>query len=233
MENLFEVQAELRTDAGKGASRRLRHAGQVPAIVYGGKDAPVSISLEHNKFLRHLEEDAFYAHILTLVVDGKKNKVVLKDLQRHPASDVRIMHADFLRIDANQAMTMTVQLHFMGEDVAPGVKEGGAVSHLMTDVEISCMPADLPEYVEVDISALALDASIHLTELVLPKGVTLTALSHSQDEQLEEGERSSYDQAVVNIHTPRVVVEVEEDQAIEGDEDAETGDDEAEQASED
>ena len=231
MKNLFEVQAELRTDAGKGASRRLRHAGQVPAILYGGKDAPVSISLEHNKFLRHLEEEAFYAHILTLVIDGKKNKVVLKDLQRHPASDVRIMHADFLRIDANQAMTMTVQLHFMGADVAPGVKEGGAVSHLMTDVEISCMPADLPEYIEVDISELALDASIHLTELVMPKGVTLTALSHTQDEQLEEGERSSYDQAVVNIHTPRVVVEVEEDDVAEGD--AEAGDDDAEEATED
>jgi len=231
MKNLFEVQAELRTDAGKGASRRLRHAGQVPAILYGGKDAPVSISLEHNKFLRHLEEEAFYAHILTLVVDGKKNKVVLKDLQRHPASDVRIMHADFLRIDANQAMTMTVRLHFIGADVAPGVKEGGAVSHLMTDVEISCMPADLPEYIEVDISELALDASIHLTELVMPKGVTLTALSHTQDEQLEEGERSSYDQAVVNIHTPRVVVEVEEDDVAEGD--AEAGDDDAEEATED
>lgn len=231
MKNLFEVQAELRTDAGKGASRRLRHAGQVPAILYGGKDAPVSISLEHNKFLRHLEEEAFYAHILTLVVDGKKNKVVLKDLQRHPASDVRIMHADFLRIDANQAMTMTVQLHFMGADVAPGVKEGGAVSHLMTDVEISCMPADLPEYIEVDISELALDASIHLTELVMPKGVTLTALSHTQDEQLEEGERSSYDQAVVNIHTPRVIVEVEEDDVAE--DDAEAGDDDAEETTED
>lgn len=212
MENLFEVQAELRTDQGKGASRRLRHAGKVPAIMYGGEDTPVSLTLDHNKFLRHLSEEAFYAHILTLVVDGKKNKVVLKDLQRHPASDVRIMHADFLRIDAKQAMTMTVQLHFIGADVAPGVKEGGAVSHLMTDVEISCLPKDLPEYIEIDISTLELDHSIHLSELVLPKGVTLTALSHRQEEHLEEGERSSYDQAVVNIHTPRVVVEVEEDE---------------------
>jgi len=229
MENLFEVQAELRTDQGKGASRRLRHAGKVPAIMYGGTDTPVSLTLDHNKFIRHLSEDAFYAHILTLVVDGKKNKVVLKDLQRHPASDVRIMHADFLRIDAKQAMTMTVQLHFIGEDVAPGVKEGGAVSHLMTDVEISCLPKDLPEYIEIDISTLELDHSIHLTELVLPKGVTLTALSHGQEEHLEEGERSSYDQAVVNIHTPRVVVEVEEDEVeaeagTEGDAEEETED---------
>jgi large subunit ribosomal protein L25 len=221
MKNLFEVQAELRTDQGKGASRRLRHAGKVPAIIYGGDDAPVSVTLDHNMILRHLAEEAFYAHILTLVVDGKKNEVVLKDLQRHPASDVRIMHADFLRIDAKQAMTMVVQLHFIGGDDAPGVKEGGAVSHLMTDVEISCLPKYLPEYIEVDISALELDNSVHLSELVLPKGVSLTALSHGKEDELEEGVRSSYDQAVVNIHTPRVVIEVDEDDVAEvGDADA-------------
>ena len=150
-------------DSGKGASRRLRHAGNVPAIIYGGSDAPMSVAINHNRFLRHLEEEAFYAHILTLDVDGKKQQVVLKDLQRHPANDNKIMHADFLRIDADHAMTMTVQLHFLGEDVAPGVKGGGLVSHLMTDVEISCLPKDLPEYIEVDVSALDLDQSIHLS----------------------------------------------------------------------
>ena len=222
MENLFEVQAELRTDGGKGASRRLRHAGNVPAIIYGGSDAPMSVAINHNRFLRHLEEEAFYAHILTLDVDGKKQQVVLKDLQRHPANDNKIMHADFLRIDADHAMTMTVQLHFLGEDVAHGVKGGGLVSHLMTDVEISCLPKDLPEYIEVDVSALDLDQSIHLSEITLPEGVTLTALSHGQEEHLEEGEHSSYDQAVVNIHTPRVVAEVEDDvEAAEGDDAAE------------
>jgi large subunit ribosomal protein L25 len=213
MKNLFEVQAELRTDEGKGASRRLRHAGKVPAIMYGGDDAPVSLSLDHNKFLRHLQEEAFYAHILTIDVDGKKHQAVLKDLQRHPASDVKIMHADFLRVDANHAMTMTVQLHFIGDEAAPGVKAGGVVSHLMTDVEISCLPADLPEYIEVDTSSLELDGSIHLSELVLPKGVTLTVLTaHSQDEELEDGARSAYDQAVVSIHTPRAAA-VETDDA--------------------
>lgn len=225
MENLFEVQAELRTDEGKGASRRLRHAGKVPAIIYGGDDAPVSLSLDHNKFLRHLAEEAFYAHILDIVVDGKKQQAVLKDLQRHPASDLKIMHADFLRIDAKHAMTMSVPLHFMGEDVAPGVKEGGLVAHLMTDAEVSCLPKDLPEYIEVDVSALEMDASIHLSELVLPKGVTLTAFSHSQEEHLEEGERSNYDQSVVSIHAPRAVVEVEED--VEEAEAATEGEDEA------
>ena len=211
MENLFEVQAELRTDLGKGASRRLRHAGNVPAIMYGVGEEPVSLQINHNVFLRHLSQDAFYAHILTLVIDGKKSQVVLKDLQRHPASDVRIMHADFLRIDAKQAMTMTVQLHFTGDDIAPGVKEGGQVSHLMSDVEISCLPKDLPEFINVDTSALELDGSIHLSELVLPKGITLTALSHDQTEELADGERSAYDQAVVSIHAPRVAVEVEDD----------------------
>jgi len=214
MENLFEVQAELRTDKGKGASRRLRHAGQVPAIMYGAEEEAVSLTLDHNKFLRHLEEEAFYAHILTIKVGAKKHKVVLKDLQRHPASDMKIMHADFLRVSAKVAMTMNVQLHFIGDEIAPGVKvAGGKLTHLMSDVEISCLPKDLPEYIEVDTSALELDASIHLSELVLPKGVTLTALAHAKDEELEEGVRSAYDQAVVSVHTPRAVVEVEEDEA--------------------
>jgi len=220
MENLFEVQAELRTDMGKGASRRLRHAGQVPAIMYGAEQEAVSLTLDHNKFIRHLQEEAFYAHILTLVIDGKESKVVLKDLQRHPASDLKIMHADFLRIDPKHAMTMIIPLHFVGDDVAAGVKDGGKLTHLMSDVEISCLPKDLPEFIEVDTTTLALDDSIHLSELVLPKGVTLTALAHSQDEELEEGVRSSYDQAVVSIHTPRVVSEDEDevDVAAEGEE---------------
>ena len=218
MKNLFEVQAELRTDLGKGASRRLRHAGRVPAIVYGSDEAPTSVTVEHNKFLRHLAEDAFYSHILTLNVDGKKQQVVLKDLQRHPASDVKIMHADFLRVSANHALTMNVPLHFNGEDVAPGVKSGGLIAHLMSEVEISCLPKDLPESIDVDVAGLDMDETIHLSELVLPAGVTLTALSHSQDEELEEGERSSYDQAVVSIHAPRgpaADVEDEDEDAVE------------------
>lgn len=216
MKNLFEVQAELRTDLGKGASRRLRHASKVPAIVYGSDEAPISITVDHNKFLRHLAEDAFYSHILTLNVDGKKEKVVLKDLQRHPASDVKIMHADFLRVSANHALVMNVPLHFNGEEVSAGVKAGGLVAHLMTEVEVSCLPKDLPESIDVDVSGLAMDETIHLSELVLPAGVTLTALSHGQDEDLEEGERSSYDQAVISIHAPRGgAVEVEEGDAAE------------------
>ncbi|HEC73032.1 MAG TPA: 50S ribosomal protein L25/general stress protein Ctc [Methylophaga aminisulfidivorans] len=222
MENLFEVSAEARTDKGKGASRRLRHAGKVPAVIYGADKEPASISVNHNQFIRHLAEEAFYAHILTLSVDGKKEQVVLKDLQRHPANDNKIIHADFLRIDAKHEMTMTVPLHFLNEETAPGVKAGGLASHLMTEIEVACLPANLPEYIEVDLAKLELDDSIHLSELSLPKGVTLTALSHGQEEHLEEGERSSYDQAVVNIHLPRVHA-VEEDEAdvdAEGEDDA-------------
>jgi len=228
MENLFEVQAEARTDEGKGASRRLRHAGQIPAVVYGAEKEPVSISINHNQFLRHLDEEAFYAHILTLIVDGKKDQVVLKDLQRHPANDNKIIHADFLRVHAGHEMTMTVPVHFIGEETAPGVKDGGLVSHMMTEVEIACLPKDLPEYIEADISGLEMDGSIHLTELALPKGVSLTALTHHQDEELEEGERSAYDQAVASIHMPRVQ-EIEEDEDVDSADEGEAaeGDEEA------
>lgn len=226
MENLFEVQAEARTDEGKGASRRLRHAGQIPAVVYGAEKEPVSISINHNQFLRHLDEEAFYAHILTLVVDGKKDQVVLKDLQRHPANDNKIIHADFLRVHAGHEMTMTVPVHFIGEETAPGVKDGGLVSHMITEVEIACLPKDLPEFIEADISGLEMDGSIHLTELVLPKGVSLTALTHHQEEELEEGERSAYDQAVASIHMPRVQ-EIEEDEDVDSAADEAEGDEEA------
>lgn len=226
MENLFEVHAEARTDEGKGASRRLRHAGKVPAVVYGADKDPVSVSVDHNQFIRHLAEEAFYAHILTLVIDGKKDQVVLKDLQRHPANDNKIIHADFLRVDAKHEMTMTVPVHFIGEENAPGVKAGGLVSHLITEVEVSCLPQDLPEYIEADISGLEMDGSIHLTELPLPKGVSLTALTHHQEEELEEGERSAYDQAVASIHMPRVQ-EVEEDEDVDSADAAAEGGEEA------
>ncbi len=228
MENLFEVHAEARTDEGKGASRRLRHAGKFPAVVYGAEKDPVSITLDHNQFLRHLDEEAFYAHILTLVVDGKKDQVVLKDLQRHPANDNKILHADFLRVDAKHEMTMTVPIHFVGEDVAPGVKEGGQVSHMMTEVDIACLPKDLPEFIEADISKLGMDESLHLSELTVPAGVSLIALTHHQEEELEEGERSAYDQAVASIHMPRVQeVEEDEEEATEASaEEEQNGDDE-------
>ena len=210
MNNLFKVQAELRTDSGKSTSRRHRHAGKIPAIIYGGKESPVSILLDHNVFIRHRDEEVFYAHILTININSVKEQVVLKDLQRHPASDLKIMHADFLRINSKHAMTMSVPLHFIGEDVAPGVKLGGLISHLMTDIEVTCLPKNLPEYIEVDVSSLVMDATIRLSELVLPEGVQLTALLHKEYKNIKEAKRSSHDQSMVSIHTPRAAIEIEE-----------------------
>jgi large subunit ribosomal protein L25 len=193
----FELEADVRTDIGKGASRRLRHADKVPAVVYGAGEEPMSLTLDHNKSLHALSHEAFYSHILTLKVGKKSEKVILKDVQRHPAKP-RIAHIDFLRVRADQKLNMHVPLHFIGEENAPGIAEGGAFSHLMSDVEISCLPADLPEYIEVDVSNLALDQSIHLSELKLAKGVELVAFAHGVE---------GHDQAVISIHIPRIIEE--------------------------
>lgn len=181
MTNNFELNATLRPDVGKGASRRLRRDDKVPAIVYGAHAAPQTVSLEHNRINRALENEAFYTKILTLNVDGKPEKVVLKSLQRHPYKP-RITHVDFQRISATEKIIMRIPLHFMGADVAPGVKQaGGIVSHLMSQVEVRCLPADLPEFIEVDLSKLELNQTIHLSNLVLPKNVEIIALAHKED----------------------------------------------------
>jgi large subunit ribosomal protein L25 len=186
----FEIEAQVREDMGKGASRRLRRAEQVPAILYGAGKEATPLLLDHNKVLVALQNEGFYTHILTLKVGKEAEKVVLKDLQRHPYKP-RILHMDFLRIKADEKLKMHVPLHFVGSDIAPGVKAGGLLSHLLSDVEISCLPANLPEFVEVDVSTLALDKLLHLSELKLPKGVELTALSHGRD------------LPVASIHLPR------------------------------
>ena len=174
----YELNATVRLDVGKGASRRLRRADGVPAIMYGGDTAPTNLHIMHNDILKLLRHESAYSHILTVTVDGKKQQVLLKALQRHPYKP-RIVHIDFLRVSANEKIHVHVPLHFMGEEQAPGVKtEGGVVSHLLIDVEISCFPGDLPEFIEVDIANLALGDSINLSELKLPKGVEIVALAH-------------------------------------------------------
>ena len=188
----FNIAAESRSDVGKGASRRLRKEGKVPGVIYGAGKDPVSITVMHDDFMHHLENEAFYSHILTVSVDGKVNKAVLKDLQRHPAKP-KILHVDFLRVGDKDVITMHVPVHFKGEDVAPGVKEGGIVSHLMTTIDIACQAKDLPEYLEVDISGLANGESLHLSDIVLPKGVSIPALAQGAD----------HDLPVVSIHMPR------------------------------
>ena len=144
----FVINAQIRTETGKGAARRMRHAEQVPAIIYGAGADPVQLTLAHKDIAKQLENEAFYSHVLTVNVDGKEEKAVLKDLQRHP-SKARVLHLDLLRVSASEKITMQVPLHFIGEDVAPGVKEGGGlVSHLMSNVEIRCLAKDLPEFLE-------------------------------------------------------------------------------------
>ena len=206
----FELNAEPRTDTGKGASRRLRHAGKVPAIMYGGGKDPEALMLSHNEVLRNLEHEAFYSHILTIKSGGTETSAILRDLQRHPSRPL-IMHMDLQRVSATQKLKTHAPIHFIGEDVAPGVKAGGLVSHDLTEVSIECLPGDLPEYIEVDLSGLDIGDSIHLSALQVPEGVTLVDLARGDD----------YDSAVVSIRVKRVAEEVEP--AAQGEEAAEGG----------
>ncbi|MDT8438428.1 MAG: 50S ribosomal protein L25/general stress protein Ctc [Wenzhouxiangellaceae bacterium] len=189
MSKTYEVPAEIREDVGKGASRRLRRADKVPAVVYGENRAPVSLTLEHDFILHAADQEAFHASILELKVsDGRTQKVVLRDLQRHPFKP-RILHVDFLRVSEKHALRMSVPLHFANEETSPaGKKAGVVVQHLMTELEIEALPSDLPEYIEVDLSALQPGDRVMLTELTLPEGVKVPALEHDED----------YDTAVVS-----------------------------------
>ena len=188
----FVINATSRKDVGKGASRRLRRGGEVPAVVYGGHKDPVSLVLEHREIAKHLENEAIYASILTLKVDGKAEKVILKDLQRHPFKP-RVQHADFQRVSANEKLRVHVPIHFLNEEMAPGVKAGGMVSHSLVEVEVSCLPKDLPESIDVDLGALELSQIIHLSDIKLPKGVELVELGHGE----------GHDQPVATIVLPR------------------------------
>lgn len=179
----FVVDAEPRNDEGKGASRRLRHAGNVPAVIYGGGKDPQSITLQHNVMLQHVEHEAFFSHILTVNVGGKAEKAILKDMQWHPFKPA-IAHMDFLRVDESTVIKIHVPIHFVGEDVAPGVKAGGIVTHQLTTVEVSCPAGKLPEYVEADVSALNMGESLHLSDIKLPEGVTILELSHGEEHDL-------------------------------------------------
>ncbi|MFT6431016.1 MAG: large subunit ribosomal protein L25 [Halopseudomonas sp.] len=196
----FTLRAIARDDLGKGASRRLRrNADMVPAIIYGGSKAPQSISLEARELKKALENEAFFSHIIKVDVDGKNQNVLLKALQRHPAKG-HVMHADLLRVIAGHEVTVLVPLHFINEKTSPGVKQGGGiVSHTMTEVEVHCLPKDLPEFIEVDMGAVELNGIVHLTDLKLPKGVSLTALAQG----------AVHDLPVANVHAPRVAVDEE------------------------
>ncbi len=190
MKTSFELDAEFREMHGKGASRRLRHEGKVPAILYGGHADARPLTLNHQKLVLMLENERFYSTILSLKVGDQKQTAILKDVQRHPYKNA-IVHIDFQRVEENEKIRLSVPLHFTGAAVSPGVKtQGGIVSHMRNEVEVSCLPKDLPEYIEVDMSGLGLNESIHLSQLKIGEGVQLLELARE-------------DVAVAAIHSPR------------------------------
>ncbi|MFM1886570.1 MAG: hypothetical protein RL026_1727 [Pseudomonadota bacterium] len=191
MASYFELSAEPRNDQGKGASRRLRHAGQVPAIVYGGSADPEAVSLSHQKLFLLVDNEKFYSSIVTLDVAGSKQQVIVKDVQMHPAKNA-ILHIDLQRVFADQLIRLQVPLHFLNEASSPAVKlQGGTVSHLRSDIEVSCLPQDLPEFIEIDMGGMSINETVHLSDLKLPAGVTIPELVHG------------HDAPVVSIHGPR------------------------------
>jgi large subunit ribosomal protein L25 len=183
-DGIFTLDAEIRTDLGKGASRRLRHAGKVPAVLYGAGKEAVSLTLIHNKLFQAQGFEAFYSHVLTLNIGDEKIEVLVKDMQRHAFKPI-VMHLDFLRVDANKELHTHIPLHFINEDIADSIKlNGGHPEHHMIDVEVSCLPADLPEFIEVNLENIELGQTLHLTDLVLPKGVSLLELNKGETHDL-------------------------------------------------
>ncbi|MBT8061057.1 MAG: 50S ribosomal protein L25/general stress protein Ctc [Gammaproteobacteria bacterium] len=206
MSSMIELIADGREDAGKGASRRLRRQGKVPAVLYGGGRPPRSLTLDHQSILHQMENEAFYSSVLSIRLGDKTQSVVIRDVQRHPARRA-VLHLDFQRIQADEALRMIVPIHFPGEDVAKGVKLGGGMLSRMTnEVEIECLPKDLPEYLELDVTELDMDEILHLSDIKLPTGVEIPALA--------QGEQ--YNQPVVAIHRPRAEEPEEEPEALEG-----------------
>ncbi|SEN65239.1 50S ribosomal protein L25/general stress protein Ctc [Nitrosomonas marina] len=193
----IEVSAEKRTLQGKGASRRLRGSGKVPGIIYGGEDTPQAIELDHNDMFYKLKMEAFHASILTLNVGGAKEQVLLRDVQMHPYKQL-VLHLDFQRVDQKKKIHMKVPLHFINADIAPGVKtSGGIVSHVLTEVDVTCLPKDLPEFITVDLIDLAAGHTLHLSDITVPENVEITALVKGDD------------QAVATITIPRSVLSSE------------------------
>jgi large subunit ribosomal protein L25 len=180
MSSIFTVNAQVRSDMGKGASRRLRRAGKLPGIVYGAHQEPTPITLMHHEMIHHLEHEGFYSNLLSMKLDGKQETVVLKDLQRHPAKPF-ILHMDFQRVQADEKIRMHVPLHFTNEATCPGIKSGGQASHVMTDMEISCLPKDLPEFIEIDLGSLELGAILHASQVKLPEGAELITHEGNED----------------------------------------------------
>ena len=209
--------AEYREDTGKGSSRRLRHANKVPAIIYGAGREPRALMFNHDDLLRATEDESFLSSVLKVKVGPNMRRTIIKDIQVHP-SRRQIMHIDLQRIVEDEAIKMTIPLHYLNEEIAPGVKlDGGSVSKTVTEVEIICLPKDLPEYFEIDIGEMELDTMLHLSDINLPEGVVLTLLAQDPPQ----------DDAIVSLHVLRVAEEPEEieEEAVEGEEGEEASSD--------
>ncbi|MGZ8162232.1 MAG: 50S ribosomal protein L25/general stress protein Ctc [Methylobacter sp.] len=183
MSNVFEFVAESRGQSGKGAAKRVRRQGKVPAIIYGGHKEPQMLTLSHNDVIKHLDHEAVYSHVLDVSVNGKTEKAILKNIQRNPAK-LQVMHMDFLRVSMSEAVKVHVPLHFINEASSIGGKKGGIATHSMVDVEVSCLPADLPEYLEIDLANLDIGESIHLSDIALPSGVEIVVLAQGPEHDL-------------------------------------------------
>ncbi len=221
----FELDVTVRTDTGKGASRRLRRLhNAIPAVLYGAQKDPVPLTIDHDAILHATDNEAFFSHIITLNLGKKKELAVIKDLQRHPARPL-ILHADFLRVSKDHAIQIRVPLHFINEEKCVGVKSGGGqILKSMTEIDVTCLPKDLPEFIEVDMLEVDLGQSVHLSDISLPEGVTSVALSHGAES----------DHSVASVQAPRGGAEDDIDMDIEAAEEAEAdaaGEDEAEEDS--
>ncbi len=183
MSNVFEFVAESRGQSGSNVARRARRQGNVPAVIYGGSSEPQLLVLNHNEVIKHLEHEAVYSHVLDVTVDGKTEKAILKGVQRNPAR-FQILHLDFLRVNASDVVKVHVPLHFINESTSIGAKKGGIAAHSLVDIEVTCLPSDLPEYIEVNLAGLDVGGTIHLSDIILPKGVEIVALAQGSEHDL-------------------------------------------------
>lgn len=183
MSNVFEFVAESRGQSGTSAARGVRRQGKVPAVIYGGHAEPRMLTLSHNEVVKRLEHEAVYSHVLDVTVDGKTEKAILKGVQRNPAR-FQILHLDFLRVSMSEAIKVHVPLHFINEATSVGGKKGGIATHSMVDVEVTCLPSALPEYIEVDLAKLDIGETLHLSDLVLPAGVEIVILLQGAEHNL-------------------------------------------------
>ena len=205
MADQFELTARIRARSGTNLVRRLRREGDVPAVLYGGGKPNLSIAVNHDVLYHSLEKEEFHSAVIIINTDGNKEQVILRDVQRHPHK-ITVLHADFQRVDEDKALTMSLPIHFIGEEECLGVKTGGVISHLMNDVEVSCLPKDLPGKIELDLTHLGLNESLHLSDIKLPEGVNITTLMHDESHE--------HDHAVVSVTARRVGVESTEEDVV-------------------